>query len=67
VVALLLLPTAKSPNCVEDKPVACVVVAVKVPTVGAVHADAAYLFTIKLLVIAPALRSPGFIKVNVGL
>ena len=67
VVALLVLPIAKSPNCAEVNPDTFVVVEVNVPIVGAVQAELAYLFTIKVEVLAPASRSPGFIKVNVGL
>ena len=57
-------PTAKSPNVVI--PVACVLVDVRVPTVGALHDDPLNSSTIKLPVFAPASRS-ALSKVNVAL
>ena len=61
-----VLPMAKSPKALARGTVACRVVAVRVPTVGNVHTEVAYLPAEKAAVLAPASTSAGR-KVKVAL
>ncbi len=61
-----VLPMAKSPKVLARGTVACRVVAVRVPMVGDVHTEVAYLPAEKVAVLAPASTSAGR-KVKVAL
>ena len=61
-----VIPMAKSPKAFARGTVACMVVAVRVPMVGKVQVEAAYLLTENAAVFAPASTSAGR-KVKVAL